>query len=1032
MPCVAFLLAVLTVVETSGRFQVLKEGRPVISSVVVDRGVKADESSVRSSFAETEKGRVWNRWSEERDGRFRLEVAERKDGAVEITLSGESDPSDVITRRKLHLRVPVEVLDDAAYSSWGGKPGDPVFESGTLAAGMKPVDSRFFAANGLVFDFNPIGVADSYAASRNFDGWRFADTICGVATVARVEDCYAISSGKDIEINWGGFTGAKIVLREGGFDDFSTYHALSRFGYMIDSSPVHLVGFGTSRRGNVYADGDCLYDARRGYGWLDSHMWKRTPLVGSETSGVLYSGLTGEEDETYRFSNLPDGFYLVTFAAGNPGNDENRFTVRANGETFFADFTLKPRGFRRMTRVVRAENGKIDVGLSGRWVVSAVGLQVLALDGEDFQFRRGFWVSEGYEPMTLFRGSLRPTPQFSVQDEIGELPMRGEEVRGVAKDYPLPVSLPDQTALAGTAWTKTAKIVRVLNNSSAMANFDKAGELERYFDRFVDGKGYNAIMLSGMLSRHTYPEDVERGLAAVGRITAEAHRRGYKVIDHFDMTLLWNIGAGFRVLGERLDEMNRSVRTGLPAYQLCMMNPDLRRKFFDYCRRDVVENGVDGLQLDEVQPWGHGCQCCHCRAAFRCDTGWHFPMDETSDAWNADSEFMRVWKRWRTKKVTDTIGELRNFLRKDRPDLVFSAYTTPYGIQSAFDALTNGRDIFDMPRSVNFFGVEVMSRAVMKSFRGEFSCRRIMSMLSRRNGAPVWNWYYNSDWQNDYTAWAIDEMTAQIPMLCEVEHPVGTPDYAVFSRGMKREGAVSPAKIAVLFSVENRNWNKTAKTGTDVNGIIQALDRLHVPCDVVSDEELEAGLADRYAILVHPSKTVFTALQTASLDEFKRRGGKVVECAGGIYAMPEFTVGYPRSKYYATPAAAEAEFLREVATWASDGRVWEVSAPDQVCTSLFREADGAWAAHFLNMTGVDFTPDEIVTADAPVRGFPALSSDVVFTVPTGSKAVATSPDFEGERELAVRVEADGRATVTLPKECLKVYAFVRIQKEDGK
>ena len=1019
----ASCLAALTVVESSDGLRIDRDGTSVVSAIAVDRGA-VSTADVRRSFVRSEKGRIWNFWSECRDGRFRLEVAERTDGAVEITMAGEVDPSDSIRRRKLRLTLSGETFHGAEYTAWTGRHTDPIRAFGKFEDGTTTLKTRFLAGKGVVFDCNPLGIGDEYAFSS--DGWKFMDAICGFGMLRMKDGAFTLESGADVDISWGGYTGSKIVIREGVFDDFGKYHSLWRFVYAMDSTPIHLLGFGPAKRGNAYAEGDVLFDARRGCGWLDSHLWDRVPARGCEPSGVLYSALTGALDETYRFSNLADGTYLVTFAAGNPGGETNLFSVTANGEGFVTGQSIAKGKMRRITKIVRSHGGRIDVALTGKWLLSVLALQPLMMDGEDFTVSRGLWLTDGYEPCTLYRNADVKPAVFPAQDELSDLPVRGREAGCSARDYECPVSLPDPD-LPGLAWTQNAKICRVLNNSSSMANFDAPGELVRYFEKEIDGRGYNVIMLSGMLTRHTYPGHLERGLQAVKSITAEAHRRGYKVIDHFDATLVWYIGAGARALGERLDEMNRSVKTGLPAYQLCLMNPDFRRNFFEYCRRDVVEGGVDGLQLDEVQPWGHGCQCRHCRAAFRRDTGWDIPLDETASVWEPGSDFLRVWKRWRTKKVTDFIGELRASLKDVRPDLVFSAYTTPYGVLTGYDALTNGRDLFDMPRSVNFFGIEVMSRAVMKSYRAEFSCHRIMSMLTAQNGSPVWNWYYNSDWQNDYTAWAIDEMTAQLPMLAEVDHPAGTPDYAAFSQGMKRHGAVSPAKIAVLFSVENRNWNKNAKTGSDVNGIVQALDRLHIPCDVLGDDELERGVPERYVVLAYPEKTEFTAKQATALEGFRNRGGKTVACAGSVYAMPEFTVGYPRKKYYATSASDEAKFLQEVSAWASEGRVWEVSAPAQVCSSLFREADGAWAAHFLNMTGVDFTPDEVVTADAPVRGFPALATDVVFTVPSGSKAVATSPDFKGGRELAVSIGEDGRATVTLPKDCLKVYAFVRVR-----
>ena len=123
--------------------------------------------------------------------------------------------------------------------------------------------------------------------------------------------------------------------------------------------------------------------------------------------------------------------------------------------------------------------------------------------------------------------------------------------------------------LPGRAWTRTARIHRILNNSSSLAEFDDPKTLAGYFDREVMPRKPNAIMLSGMLTRHTYYGQEDATLARIGRIVAEAHRRGLKVIDHFDWRR--NIDfSGVRTLkAERLEGGRRRFtipRDWLKAY----------------------------------------------------------------------------------------------------------------------------------------------------------------------------------------------------------------------------------------------------------------------------------------------------------------------------------------------------------------------------------------------------------------------------------------------------------------------------------
>ena len=85
-------------------------------------------------------------------------------------------------------------------------------------------------------------------------------------------------------------------------------------------------------------------------------------------------------------------------------------------------------------------------------------------------------------------------------------------------------------------------------------------------------------------------------------------------------------------------------------------------------------------------------------------------------------------------------------------------------------------------------------------------------------------------------------------------------------------------------------------------------------------------------------------------------------------------------------------------------------------------------AQFLNLTGVNNRPGETVTPHAPKVAFPKLAEDVeiVLAAPPGVKAVATSPDFTGKRELEVTAEAADKVKVVIPRELLSVYVLVRL------
>lgn len=917
----SLILAVLTVVESDGILSIRRDGRPIIRNIAVDRGPIGSQD-VKRSFAQTADGtKVWNAWSEERDRRFRLEVADRADGAIELTMVGEVDHLGELKRRAFSFDVPLGVLDGASYRSCERPISRAAERSGVFGQETMAFETRFLSANGLIFDFNPTGPADYYA--HESDGCTHMDILFGFCRIERLPDAYRFSTCGDVHSVWGGYIGTKIVIREGTFADYDRYHALRRFDYSDEMQASHLVRFGDPDKGR------------------------------------LYTAESGKGTSSRRFSCATEGLHLVTFAAGNYEGAPNRFSVSANGKTMLKDATVAPRTARVVTKLVHTRNREIELAWSGDWRVSFVAIQPLLGDGEDFYVARKPWVTDGYEPGTLNRNSDFAEPTlFRTADDVYDLPEPGQECAAKLRDYPVPNYRKDPTA----EWIRNARMVRVFNNSSSLEGLDAPGALERYFDRELDGPGYNAIMLSGMLSRHTYVGHIDEGLKRVGRITAEAHRRGYKVIDHFDLTLLWNMGGGFRAMGERLDEMIRSRGTWLPTYQFCIMNPRFRKALFDYVRRDVVENEVDGLQLDEAQFWVMGCFCKHCRAAFERDTGWKMPMDENSPLWKEGSEFYRVWKTWRFRQSTNLLGELRASLRDVRPDIVFSAYATLYGLGSNWEPLGLGREFFDLPRAVDYFGIEVMTRDVLNAALDSLVCHRLMSLFSTVHGSPVWNWYYNSDWQNDYAGWALDEMTAQCPLLADVAHPEGSPDYPHFKSGMVRKDAMSLADVAVVFPSERRLWAQDwhgAGDGKVVDEFrirLRDLEKRHVPYDVVTEDYLK-GKAGKYRFVIR------------SAEEFER-------------------------------------------AFASD--VWQVKAPETVAASIWREASGALAVHLLNMTGGARQP------------YAPIGQDVVLTVPSGTKAVATSPDFKGARELPTARDAKGRLVVTVPQDVFKAYLFIRI------
>ena len=1051
--------AALTVEERGEGFAVLRDGTVVVEDVRVDLGPNAgpDDAgrAAQRSFATLADGsRVWNRWNETRDRRFRLEVAERADGAVEISVLGQAEISSDIRLRKLELKVPERVLRDRPYESIADSTRFYRTASGTFGADFTEIRSRWLAAAGLTFDFNPLGAVDFYGDSD-------ADAIQGVWSVVRKGGHFVLCGGGNLRHRYGDFGGAKIVIREGGFSDYEKHHLVSSFHYKNHLNPSRLLAFGAPKHGAAYADGDVVFTADRDFGWLPGAEERRTRTGHPE--GVPYSAVSGEGRAAYRFGGLADGWYVFTVETGNYGGWENRFDVSVAGVEFGRGVSVAARKVRFLSRAVRVTGGAADIEFSGRWLVSALAVQPVMGDGEDFSMRRGFWLTEGYEPSVFYRtADFSATPRAPLSDTTDDLPVPGEECAAVPRQVPTPVELPDPN-LPSLAWLQDARRRSLLYNMASLSELDDPDDLRRYLDQELSEGGYPAAMVSGMHSRHTYPTHLDRGREAIGRLAAELKRRGLKLIDHHDATLLWNVHSGLRVLMERLPELIRCKDDNLPSFQLCPNNPEFKRTYYAYLR-SLVEAGVDGFLLDEVEFWAHGCTCRHCREGFRRDTGWSLPYNECDAAFaDPDSALRRRWYDWRRKTITNWFVGLRRYVKDIRPDLVLCIYTTNGGFFGNHPKRGASSDLLDQRRVMNLFGTEIMARNVMRQVRAILPYRRMKNLLVAEGGAPVYGWYYNSDWQDEYVTWMLCQMTGQTLCGAAIPIPADAPQFRKWDASgvqMVRKGAVPIAHVALLFSAYSRDGNRTSDFTHDLFGAAQALEARHIPYVFLADDRIERGVPADVRVLFVGAAECLSDAEIGAIRSFAGRGGRVVVngAAGSLdgFGMPRANdpfkgmrgeivrlaagQGAPfetreverlwnPSSYRHDPEGenayrTEIESLSEGATW------WKCRAPDQVYTSLWREKSGDVVIHFCNATGVPLPEcGQKIPLAAPDPAFPPLEEDIVFTVPLADvKAVtAASPDFAGVRPLEFRSHPSGRTTVRLPRECLSAYTLVRIQ-----
>ncbi len=875
----AMLFAKLTVERQGDNFLVKRDGKVLIDSVAVKTGIPMEQAKVRSSSQTLADGtRVWERWCEERENRFRLEVAERADGAVEITMAGEIEALNPNRLRQLWLTMPKGLLVGREYQALDGN-----------GRGWRPVTRKFegkasqvyrwLACDGLIFDFNPIGPTDYCMMYQ-------VGAIKGQWGVFIKDGAIHLVAGTNIHY-YGGYTGAKIVLREGTNEDYDRLHSMRTYRYNQHLVASRLYSFGAVKFGKMYTAANLPFDARRGFGWADG-LPAPTASAGAP-EGAYYAHVRGKGRRTFRIAGLENGFHIVTVGAGNYDGAPNAFRIAVNGESLAAEVTVKPKTARTFARAVHVRDGKLDIALDGDFLLSTIAVQPLIYDSEDFSFLRGPWVADGYEPGTIYRNeNYRPAPFFPVAAEELVLPVPGTELPAHPREPERPAWHQDLSQ-PKFDWLRHIHSVKLLGHSATMAELDDPAILDRFLDQLLKDKNYTSIELSGMHTRHTYFSHLERGKAAVGRIVQAVHKRGLKLIDHHSTTILWNCDGGPRVLAERLTEVGRASTDQLPTFQFCLTNPIYRQMYFDYIV-DLVKLGVDGFQLDELNFWPHSCACQYCRAEFTRATGCQLPMNECDPSINnPDSELWRRWTIWRDIQVTNCYLELRRRTAAINPDLVLRNYTTHWGYIARNRRTTNlGWDLFDQSRALDWVGTEVMTRNVIQTSRSLLPYRRTQNIFNLAYGMPVDAWYYVADWPSAYFAWGVANMTNQTGMMpSSLVRPEGAPDFdrfAALPHNMKRVGTDAVAEIALLFSPDSRDWNRLVSYSGELYGLAQTMERLHIPYEFLGAMSLDQKHLAKYKALVVSGAGCLTDAQIQAIRAFAEQGGMVyLTTVAGLY-----------------------------------------------------------------------------------------------------------------------------------------------------
>ena len=695
-------------------------------------------------------------------------------------------------------------------------------------------------------------------------------------------------NGKELQIMlgytprfFGGSNSGKMQIYEGTAADYDKRHAARRYRYFSELIPDRQYSVAAENPGNIYTNiGTMEFNAARKAGWLDS---SNITVETIHPSGAVYSAAKSNQPGTFRISRMRSGMHLITCLIPTYSKPIKNMNIAVDGKVWVKNLQTVANTVTIVNIPCWIEKGETDITFSGDWQLSTVNDQLLQASAEDFSFRRGFWVShKGPHPAVMFQsGHYLEEPRYNVNTASYPLPVPGKEMANQRKTLTYPTG--HAKFKASSDWRYGAMLGSWgTSNNGSFNEFSAPGAVERRIQELRKDK-IDTVIINGLLSRHTYPHHIDRVEKMVAKIVAEGHKYNMKFIDHWDFSLLWQCDSGFRIMTERMDQLQHTVNAALPARGICPSNPITRKVFFDSVLRHIKATNIDGLMVDEVSFHGNNfCGCAWCRIKFTQDTGWVLPADETNKhMFNENSALWRTWIAWRQKAIGDFWVALRNEVKAIKPELIFIGYTTHYGMYSNYASKGMGSSMEQFARAWDFVGTEIMSRNVYASFRSVACFRKMKNMYKNVYGLPVFGLVYSDalNWDVMYFGWALNNLNAQTTWeMSGVHCPKGKPNYRLFDAAagnMDKKTSKSKAEIAMLFSNYSRDCNKSASSEPDIMGFSQVMNANHIPHEFIFEEGLTPEILGKYKVLFVNNATAMSEKDVRQIRSFVEKGGTV-------------------------------------------------------------------------------------------------------------------------------------------------------------
>jgi len=869
---------------SDGTFTIKHRGKVLLQNIAPLVVGKDDKLVLKEDYKVLADGsKVWNIWNEELESKFRMEVVEFGDGkSVELSILGDVPAWPKYPQRQINMQIPMAQFKDAPYRGVVGLSRGPhIFKEGVfndkLPKGLLDGQKwRFLAINGgqgkqITIDFDPIG------PSNPCSGYP-AGLIHGFASPFYQGDNLTIVCGSATRKN-GGMTGCKVILREGVAEDFTKIHVLPHYHYNQHVTPCYYDSFGAVKTGRIFKHLDtAMFDAKAMRGWTAGKNLRK--VTGSD--GALYSHVAGT-DGVLKYVLPGKGLYIFNFYLGNSNKTDNKFDLSINGRKYLEKFSVPYGKIASVNIPFWAHDENVEIKFDGDFIISTLSMQHFISEKEDFSFFRGFWFTEGFEPANAFHSKDYQRPlKLDASVKVINMPVPGQETARPLKEFSRKIDKANVRS-PEMAWSWNVQMTSINDTAGTLNEYHDIARMQRLLDE-AKKRGTNIFMLSGMHGRHGFPGRLQQQAEDIGRFVDAAHKAGIKVIDHHDATFMENWEQGLRVMAERSGEMAVFVSDFSPTPYFCLANKDFTETYYKYLKNLVVVSKVDGLQIDELFFYRHGCLCFSCREAFERDTNWQLPMNEL-DVRLRDRKTMlfKIWFTW--KKVTQGnwwVG-LREYIKDVAPDVFLSTYRTHWEQLQSLPRLNLPSDLTEEARGISSFGTEIMPRNPYYTCRSLIVYRKIYNMLCVGYDAPpIWAWFYVGAWNDYYYCWALSNMLQQCAMTGTtlLERPADGVDFLGFGASAENPSKISmkhAAEAAILLHPNSRDYGSGMDYEKDFGGFAQTFQGCHIPYAIIDPRALQAaGIMKRYNVLIVPGASCLSEAELKVVKEFAANGGTVI------------------------------------------------------------------------------------------------------------------------------------------------------------